>query len=221
MLEAIQKRFTELVALGRTLIQRLPYGDSAAYYVSDQYQAEYQKWISNVVNVIQLAAPKNKAYADETHRIVTHEGFTGGIPVDGVRKLLGVLEAAESDWTSGLLRSIEFVVAAETFDDFLDQAARYHKGNAKLESAVLASAVLEDTTKKICIKNEIDVKGKSLELLIDDLVKADILTGVKAKRVKSAAGVRNHALHAEWDDFDIKDVGGMIETLRELVGDYL
>jgi polyhydroxyalkanoate synthesis regulator phasin len=44
-------------------------------------------------------------------------------------------------------------------------------------------------------------KGKSLESLIDDLVKVGVFTDVKAKRVKSFARIRNHALHAEWDEF--------------------
>ena len=48
---------------------------------------------------------------------------------------------------------------------------------------------------------------KSLDPLIDELVKNEVITPVKAKRIKGFAAVRNHALHAEWEEFDIKDVG--------------
>ena len=61
----------------------------------------------------------------------------------------------------------------------------------------------------------------SLEPLIDELVKQNIFTPVKAKRVKSFAGVRNHASHAEWDDFDIRDVGELINGTRELIDTFL
>ena len=73
-----------------------------------------------------------------------------------------------------------------------------------MESSVLASAVLENTVKKICKKNGIETSGKSLEVLIDELARADLLLQVKVKRTKTSAGVRNHALHAEWEEFDIK-----------------
>jgi hypothetical protein len=52
-------------------------------------------------------------------------------------------------------------------------------------------------------------------------VQAGVLTQVKAKRVRSFAGVRNHALHAEWDKFDISDVGAMIKGIRELIEEFL
>jgi hypothetical protein len=222
MLDAIDARFKELIATGRALAQRLPYNDfGPGYWVGVESQVEYQRWLSTATNLIRLVAPRSKSYNDDLHQLTTHENLKNGLPALVVRRMLGLVEAAQSDWESGLLRQVEFMIAAETFDDFLDKAVVYHKGNRKIESAVLASAVLEDTVKKICMKNDVVRSGRSLEELIDDLVKADTLTPVKAKRVKAAAGVRNHALHAEWEEFDIKDVGGLLETLRELVSEYL
>jgi uncharacterized protein YutE (UPF0331/DUF86 family) len=61
----------------------------------------------------------------------------------------------------------------------------------------------------------------SIEPLIDELVKAGVFTPVKAKRIKAYAGVRNHALHAEWDDFDSRDVGEMVQGIRELIDEFL
>lgn len=144
-----------------------------------------------------------------------------GIPSRVVQKMYGLLESAHDEWQRGFLRKIEYIVVAEAFDDFLDHASAYHKGNKKIESSVLASAVLEDTIKRIAGKNGVETKGKTLDPLIDDLVKADVFTPVKAKRAKGLAGVRNHALHAEWDDFDIRDVGELISGVRDLIDNFL
>jgi len=43
------------------------------------------------------------------------------------------------------------------------------------------------------------------------------VTSVKAKRWKSYAGVRNSVLHAQWNNFDISDVGDMIKGTREII----
>jgi len=47
------------------------------------------------------------------------------------------------------------------------------------------------------------------------------ITPVKAKRFKGFSGVRNSALHAEWDQIDIKDVGELINGIREMIEQYL
>lgn len=85
----------------------------------------------------------------------------------------------------------------------------------------MASSVLEDTVKRIAKKNNLPVKGISLEPLIDSLIADGVFNQVKGKRIKAYAGTRNKALHAEWEEFDIKDVGEMIKGIRELIGGYL
>jgi phage terminase large subunit-like protein len=57
----------------------------------------------------------------------------------------------------------------------------------------------------------------ALDALIADLVKMGVLTAVKAKKIKGYSAIRNKALHAQWDDFDIRDVGDMIKGTREIL----
>ena len=86
---------------------------------------------------------------------------------------------------------------------------------------VLGSAVFEDALRKLALKHGLETAGRSIESLIDDLQKAGVLTPVKAKRMKASAGLRNSALHAQWDALDIRDVGEQIATTRELIDQYL
>lgn len=221
MKEEFELRLTELVLEGEKLVNNLPKDrDGLQYYVPDARTTEYQKWLGSTINLLKLIDQPNGTFVKESNRLF-EENTTSCIQSHTVQKMYGILASAQDEWKRGLLRKIEHIVIAEAFDDFLDHASIYHKGNKKLESSVLASAVLEDTIKKIAQKNNVDPKGKSLEPLIDELVKEGIVTTVKAKRIKGFAGVRNHALHAEWDEFDIKDVGQLISGVRELIDNFL
>lgn len=222
MKDLIDERFERLLAEGDNLARRLPRDQHGVeYWVGSASVPEYHAWLSSIANLIDIISPQSGAYRSQVQKILAHEDMPRGIPSMVVQQMYGVLKGAKADWDAGTLRRLEFVVAAATFDDFLDHAALYHKGAKKVEASVLASAVLEDAVKKIAGKAAIPTSGQSLEQLIEALVDAEVFTSVKAKRIKSWSSVRNHALHAEWESFDIKDVGVMIEGVRELLDSHL
>lgn len=112
-------------------------------------------------------------------------------------------------------------MVASAFEDLLEHAAIYHKGGKVQEAAVLSSAVLEDGIKRVARKHEIDPSGRSLDPIIDQLASDEVISQVKAKRLKSFAAIRNHALHAEWDKLEIREVGALISGLRDFLDDHL
>ena len=146
--------------------------------------------------------------------------FEDGIPVRVILNLHGVLASLLDEMKAGLLNRVEDIIISETFDKFLDYAIEFHKGGKKKESSILASVVLEDSINNIALKNNIDVKGVSLDPLVDELVKKEVFTTVKGKRIKSFICIRNHAFHAEYDQYELRDVGKMIEFIGELLVDY-
>ena len=223
MKEKITQKFDELIKQGRELISNIGRESNGRlrFWINEPQIPLYQTWLFSASNLIRVVAPKDSHYFDECNRLVTHEDMATGISSRIVQKMFGLLISAQTEWSKGMLKEIEYVIAAETFDDFLDHADSYHKAGKKIEASVLASAVLEDTIKKIAVKNSIKTKGRTLDPLIDDLKAAGVFTPVKVKRVKAYAGVRNKADHAEWDEFDIKDVGEMIEGIRELIEKFL
>jgi len=224
MKEKISQRFEELIKEGQDLVQQLPMWNEDVYqsHIDCRKVYKYQSWLMSSVNLLHLIAKKDNPYLVECENL-SEKGLYGnkGLSPSGFARMQGILLSSKEEWERGLLGEVEYIVAAETFDDFLDNAEQYHKANKHQESAILASAVLEDTIKKIALKNSVDFKGKSLDPIIDELVKSDIITQVKAKRIKAHIGVRNKADHANWDEFDIKDVGEMIKGIRELIEDYL
>jgi uncharacterized protein YutE (UPF0331/DUF86 family) len=221
--EMLAARFEDLLKEGATLVSRIAGNDRGhlEYWIDDQDIPKCQRWLCSVANLLDVIGYPGSLYQQESRKLLEHHPKGEGIASAAMQKMLGLLASARDEWRSGLLRKVEHMVAAATFDDFLDHAATYHKGNKKNEAAVLASAVLEDALKRIARKSDRDPSGQSLEEVTEMLVKAGVFTTVKAKRVKGMAGVRNHALHAEWDKFDIKDVGHLISQTRELLEDYL
>lgn len=219
----IAARLDELIARGNNfLAQRRSDGNyGPTYWGHEQLIPAIQAWMTSAANLTLLISPPSSYFREELSRITSNEQLKSGAPWPLVQKTNGLLVSLSEEAQHGLLRKIEDVVIATAFDDFLDHASVFHKGNRPREAGVLAAVVLEDTIKRIAAKNSIAAAGLSLEQLIDELVKANVFTPVKAKRVKGYAGVRNPALHAEWDKFDIKDAGELISGTRELLESYL
>ncbi len=235
MNEKISHRFEELLKEGESLINSIPslkrqthasgpmetVSGELAYWVNTSEISRYRRWLNSAANLISHVVSEDSYYAKECTIIFDNEQLKRGVPSHSIQQTFGLLKSVKEEWGHGMLGQIEFNIAGATFDDFLDHAEEFHKGNKTIESSVLSSFVFEDTIKKICKKNGVETNGRKLDNLIDDLVKKDVLTQVKAKRAKSSAGVRNHALHAEWEKLDIKDIGAMIKNTREFIEEFL
>jgi hypothetical protein len=135
-----------------------------------------------------------------------------------VGEIISVLQKILEDIEAGVIVSLENRVRGEIFDDFLDHAEEYHRRGRK-ESGVIAGVVFEDTIRRIASNNGVALGH--LESTINELVKKGVITGTKAKRAKAAAHLRTKATHAEWDQFDLKDVGDAVSFTRELIATHL
>ncbi len=217
------KRIDILLERGSALMSRRPhdreYGPE--YWVDSHLLPEVQAWITSAANIVSFTTLPGSYFREELERITKSGELASGAPWALIQKMHGLLHSLKEEAEHGLLRRLEDVVMATAFDDFLDHAEAFHRANKAREAGVLAAIVLEDTIKRIAAKNSVNGAGLTLEPLVDALVKASVFTPVKAKRVKAYAGVRNPALHAEWDKFDIRDAGELISGTRELIEHFL
>jgi hypothetical protein len=213
----LQNRCVELIQRGKTLSSRAKNVQGGHHYFGSESIPELQAWIASVANLFRIIATTDTYFYQECERILQDQGLRNSVPYHVIQKLLGLLDSVLEEIQRGLLRKAEYIFIASTFDDFLDHASEYHKANKKIESSVLASAVFEDSVRKLSAKNALKESGVALDALIDDLVKMGVLTAVKAKKIKGYSAIRNKALHAQWDDFDIRDVGDMIKGTREIL----
>lgn len=211
----------EVVNRCKVLILRGSQCRSSGYYFDASRTQELQKWITSVVNIVSIIVPPHSYFYKECEKVVNDKDFTNTVPVHVITRLTGLLEGLCDEIETGFFKQLEYIFTASAFDDFLDHAEHFHKGGKKIESSVLGSTVFEDTVRKVAKKNDVDEVGIDLESVINELVNVNVFTTVKAKRVKGHGAVRNKALHAQWEEFDLKDVGGLIKGTRELIDDYL
>lgn len=216
MANKILTRANDLLVNGKPLAVPLV---GNTYYVANETLA--RAWLSSTAHLIQSVSQSGSHYDQQINKILSEPNLRKGVPFHTFNEMFGVLYGFRDDYEKGFIVPIEYIVAAATFDDFLDHAETYQKGNLKNEAAVLAGAVLEDTMKKIATKHGIVATGKTLDPVIDDLAKANVFTPIHAKRLKVLATTRNYALHAEWDKFGIREAGELISGTRELIKEFL
>jgi uncharacterized protein YutE (UPF0331/DUF86 family) len=126
-----------------------------------------------------------------------------------------------SDLDAGVIADFGNTIRAETLDDLLDQAKEYHRRNNKEGAGILATAVFEDTVRRLARVKKIDEVGVKTDQIISELDKRQVITGILAKRCRVAAGVRNHALHAQWGEFSLEDVEDVMRLTHQLLIEHL
>jgi len=198
----------------------LAQSDSSGAAFSDEQCAECFAWLVSAQHIIQtICSEINTPYLNRANSIAEEEH--GWRINQGVRKMAAILKHLLADINAGLLSSISNNVRAETFDDFLEHAEKYHSENKKNESGAIAGVVFEDTIRRICKKFEIQESGIKLDSLISELSSRGKISSAKAKRARAAAHVRTKATHAQWDEFELTDVKATIEFTREIISEKL
>ena len=134
--------------------------------------------------------------------------------------MIGHLKQFRSAVHDDLLSDVHASLSASDFDDFLEHAQEYHRLNRKIESSVIASAVLEDSIKRI-VRTRGLKPSRSLEEALNALKAAGVFSANETKKLKYFAGIRNSALHADWDDFDLGDVGTLISGVRDIIDAHI
>ena len=210
--DIVVARITELIEESHVLRQGTQHGQ-----VQSEDQAQRCKgWIAAALNIIQLVIRE----PDSGYRKIAEEVATrhwGYVINKGVGEISQLLSNLLKDAQAGLISSVADRARAEVFDDFLDHAKSYLSDKHADRSGVIAGVVFEDTLRRVCRKHKIEESGVNLDKLISDLVSANILSPTKAKRARVAAHVRTKATHAQWEEFDIKDVQSTIEFTEELI----
>ena len=196
---------------------RLKTGSGSAWGSSDDVEHSHEcvGWLTAVQNLLHLILGNlQHPYRLRVDSICAEMRDQSAFQVGEVTAILGRLI---SDLDNDLIFSIESRVRATVFEDFLEEARWYAKAKRICEAGVFAGAVFEDTLRSLSRKCGVKEAGVSTDKLISDLTHKGVLTDVKAKRARASAGIRNKAMHAQWDDIDLNDVNTLISFTEELI----
>jgi hypothetical protein len=151
----------------------------------------------------------------------------------GVEIGIGYLSGLQNIVSKDLLGNLGMRIEAEVASDYMAQAEALLGEGIKgshdhVPAAVLSGAVLEKALKTLCTRQSPPVpvlnqknEPKMMNLLIDDLKKAGLYNETKAKQLRAWEGIRNHAAHAEFDQFQKSEVEAMVKGIGEFLAQYL
>ena len=160
---------------------------------------------------------------------ITSNPYTRSFPgdsrlsrIDPVERGKGVLQGLRDYIQKGFLQSSISFIQTEIFSDFLEMAEHIFGQGHKDPPVMLAGAVLEDSLRKICIKNEIDFPADSnIASLNQLLLQKPVYNKIVFKDVDKWKAIRDFADHANFDQYDKGKVKDMLEGVRKFIGEYL
>lgn len=231
----IRKRFEELVTEAERLLQihiedsrqsntdRLIESLNGVSESTIRESSDLVRLRTNISNLLELLSSKRSSF-DGLKKALTGANIVG---------LHGMLLGLKSDYEAGMLKSITELIEANVTADYLLQAEQLLGENKQgqyghVPAAVLSGAVLEDTLRRLCGRQNPSISTnkpgghpKMLGTLIDGLKNAGLFNELRAKQLRAWADIRNAAAHGEYAKFNRQDVETMLQGIQSFLADHL
>lgn len=183
---------------------------------SDQPDIEINEVLTILAATIDRLAPPGSRYLINAHEAIKRSGGTNPYLFT---ILPGILTALRNDYIAGHLQSLQEIIHAEVFSDFLEMATYLLEEGYKDPSAVLTGGVLEEHIRKLCEKNNIATIQGSKPIKADtlnaELVKANIYSKLDQKNVTAWLDLRNKAAHGKYNEYSKEQVALLIQSVRD------
>lgn len=221
------KKFEELIEEGNNLIEII---DELNYneHLNNQDLARINTWIMRCGHIIKSLCNNDEMYFTRFEEILDECNFSfiKAREERGIAVILGIINGLYMDYSSGLLSNVRNLMRGEIFVDFLDMGEHLLEEGYKDAAAVIIGAVLEDTLRKIALKNEIDIKKdngtfKTINSLNQDIYKKKVYNSYIQKNITSSADLRNKAAHGHYDKYTDKEVKIMLLSVQEFCSKHL
>lgn len=206
-------RLANLASNGRILAQVARQGDLEIGAPT----ADFHLWRTRSLNALRSLLGEAHPWTQQFERNV--DGSYSWAILEGV----GILQGLSQDVEQGLLTSMQNLVAAEVFSDFLEVAEHLVQANHFHAAASLVGAVLEDSLRRLAdLHPQAAIKPKDgIDAMNKALVKAGAYNAVMAKRIDVWREVRNAADHGRFGDVEPNDVKDLLEGVTQFVANYV
>jgi len=196
-----------------------PYAERGPYTTIDQSI----HILTSLLTTIQRFSPPNSPFFLNSQKI------SDKLPDQDIRKLCsyieglaGILLSLRDAYQNDYLKTIEELVHAEIFDDFLERAEYLLHSNFKDPAAVIIGGVLEEHIRKMCLKSGLPInndKGfpKNIDLLNSDLEKQGSYNKLQQKQITAWLGIRNSAAHGKTTEYTQNQVENMLNGIRDFI----
>lgn len=162
----------------------------------------------SALNLLARTVGENSIYYRELHHMTQ--------PNPSIVK--GILNAAMTDFHDGFMVDAKFLISAEVFADFLDQAAALLEHDYKDAAAVIIRAVLEDALRRVCASKKIGLRDRAgIDEMAKELTKQNWLTAVQFKEIEAKKEIGNKAAHGRFDEYTREDVVAFHEFVQRFL----
>jgi hypothetical protein len=174
------------------------------------------------VHTVTSLAPPGTVFRTRLDQVLTDNVYLGY----QVEKITGILRGLRIAYLHDLLQSVQELIHAEVFDDFLEMAAYLLKEGYKDAAAVTASGVLEEHLRKLCQRHGIALTAsnsdepKKASTMNDDLARAAVYPKLEQKNMTAWLDLRNKAAHGKYGEYDAKHVEYLISGLKHFIARY-
>ncbi len=212
--EKIANRLEELIAAGESIAEGMILDDRDD---NNKLSQRATQWGISCDNLLARVFGSSSVYYSEFIDCRN----AGLYPSHVFSRALGVLKAAGDDYKHGFLFDVRNIVAAEVFDDFLEQAEYLLGAGYQAPAAVIAGSVLEDGLRQLCQRRGIALSAKpKLDMMNADLHKASAYNLLTQKKITALADIRNNAAHGQWNQFTAQDVEDMLNAVRSFMAQH-
>ena len=216
--DLIAQSFARLSAEGHRILQLAGWqGDN---YTRFPALTDYYRFRTESMNLVRRSCGENSDHYRELKRIAeTKQTSTNSYYF---AHCVGVVEAAQRDFETGMLFDMRALITAEVLGDFIEQAEALLDAGYHIAAASLAGAILEDTLRKLCDKYGITIPATTkIDRLNAELARVEVYNKLVQKRITALADIRNNADHGHFDEFAKSDVEDMVKWIRGFAADYL
>ena len=170
---------------------------------------------TSFVTAIERASGRNSIYFRNATAI---RASNEHIELQGIA---GVCKSLLSDIRNGYTRTMEELIHADVFADYLEMADHLLATGYKDAAAVIAGSTLEAHLHKLCGKHGLPVedggKPKKADTLNADLCKANVYSKLDQKSVTSWMDLRNKAAHGHYAEYNKSQVTLMAAAVRDFI----
>jgi len=141
-------------------------------------------------------------------------------------QVIGILRALKSDLEKGYLKSLNQLIQADIFSDYLEMAEHLLENGFKDPAAVLIGSTLENHIRELSRRNNLDIVtiksngdiiAKSADTMNQGLAKAGIYSSGYQKQITAWFGLRNAAAHGKYSEYSESQIKLMLEGVRQFI----
>lgn len=215
--EAIVQQIDSLHKEYDYIIQNSKYDD-----LSDLKSPIVSEAITRINAAIMRLSPSGSAHREGAELLMKQYGITTPY---SIAPHLGILKALRADYIAGYMASVEELIHADVFADFLEMAEHLLSQGYKDPAAVMSGSVLEEHLRKLCKKNGIETlngtANKKADLLNAELASGSVYSKLDQKSITAWLDLRNKAAHGQYGEYSRGQTQLMLDGVRNFMSRYI